>query len=138
MKHLSIPHIHPHMTHRAGGCIGPGEKDQVTRPCLLTGHDGALIIDSFRCCPGQVVDAGLCVDPADIPAAVKAISELTRGKTIITIAHRLATIENADQILVIDGGTAAQKGTHKELLEQEGTYREFVRIREQAEGWQIQ
>lgn len=51
---------------------------------------------------------------------------------------RLATIENADQILVIDGGTAVQKGTHKELLEQEGTYREFVRIREQAEGWQIQ
>ena len=38
----------------------------------------------------------------------------------------------------IDGGTVAQKGTHKELLEQEGTYREFVRIREQAEGWQIQ
>lgn len=59
------------MTHRAGGCIGPGEKDQVTRPCLLTGHNGALIIDSFRCCPWQVVDAGLCVDPADIPAAVK-------------------------------------------------------------------
>lgn len=71
MKHLSIPHIHPHMAHRTGGCIGSGEKNQVTGPCPFTGHDGALVIDSFRCCPWQVVDTGLCVDPADIPAAVK-------------------------------------------------------------------
>lgn len=67
----------------------------------------------------------------------EAISELTHGKTIITIAHRLATIENADQILVINGGTIAQMGTHKELLKQEGIYKEFIRIREQAEGWSI-
>ena len=68
----------------------------------------------------------------------EAISALTHGKTIITIAHRLATIENADQILVIDGGTVVQKGTHKELLAQRGTYQEFIKIREQAEGWRIQ
>ena len=68
----------------------------------------------------------------------EAISALTHGKTIITIAHRLATIENADQILVIDGGTVAQRGTHKELLQQEGTYKKFIQIREQAEGWRIQ
>ena len=68
----------------------------------------------------------------------EAITELTHGKTIITIAHRLATIENADQILVIDEGTIAQRGTHRHLINQEGIYRKFVRIREQAEGWQIQ
>ena len=49
------------------------------------------------------------------------------GKTIIKIAHRLATIENADQILVIDGGTVAQRGTHKELLQQEGTYKDVYK-----------
>ena len=54
------------------------------------------------------------------------------------LAARLATIENADQILVIDGGTVAQRGTHKELLQQEGTYKKFIQIREQAEGWRIQ
>ena len=56
----------------------------------------------------------------------------------LMVKEWLATIENADQILVIDGGTVAQRGTHKQLLGQEGTYREFVRIREEAEGWQIQ
>lgn len=83
-------------------------------------------------------EATASIDPENEHLIQEAISELTNGKTIITIAHRLATIENADQILVTRGGTVAQKGTHKELLEQEGTYREFVRIREQAEGWQIQ
>lgn len=63
---------------------------------------------------------------------------MTHGKTIITIAHRLATIENADQILVIDGGTVVQKGTHRELLAQEGIYREFIKVREKAEGWRIE
>ena len=52
--------------------------------------------------------------------------------------QRDATIENADQILVIDSETVAQRGKHKQLLGQEGTYREFIRIREEAEGWQIQ
>ena len=78
------------------------------------------------------------IDPENEHLIQEAISALTHGKTIITIAHRLATIENADQILVIDGGTVVQKGTHKELLAQRGTYQEFIKIREQAEGWRIQ
>ena len=68
----------------------------------------------------------------------QAISELTKGKTLITIAHRLATIENAGQILVVDEGRVVQKGTHRELIRQEGKYLDFVRAREQTEGWQIQ
>ena len=59
------------MAHCAGGCVGPGKKDQVSGLCLLAGYDGTLAIDSLRCRPGQVVDAGLRIDPADIPAAVK-------------------------------------------------------------------
>lgn len=55
--------------------------------------------------------------------------------TVVVIAHRLATIERADQILVIDGGAVAQRGTHAELLAQEGTCRRFVEIRSRAEGW---
>ena len=83
-------------------------------------------------------EATASIDPENEHLIQEAISALTHGKTIITIAHRLATIENADQILVIDGGTVAQRGTHKELLQQEGTYKKFIQIREQAEGWRIQ
>ena len=67
----------------------------------------------------------------------QAISELTIGKTVIVIAHRLATIEHADQILVVDKGQVVQKGTHQQLVQQEGLYRRFITIREQAEGWSI-
>lgn len=83
-------------------------------------------------------EATASVDPENEHLIQEAISELTHGKTLITIAHRLATIENADQILVIDGGTVAQKGTHAQLLNQEGTYREFVRIRKQVENWDLE
>ena len=66
-----------------------------------------------------------------------AISELTKGKTIVTIAHRLATIEQADQILVVDNGQIVQKGTHRELVVIPGKYKDFVDIRSQSEGWKI-
>ena len=59
------------MAHRAWGCIGPGKEDQIAGPCLLTGYNGALIINPFRRCPGQIVDAGVCIDPADVSAAVE-------------------------------------------------------------------
>ena len=77
------------------------------------------------------------MDPENEHLIQKAISHLTRGKTIIMIAHRLATIENAGQILVVDEGRIVQKGTHEELLRQPGKYRDFVKVREEAEGWLI-
>ncbi len=83
-------------------------------------------------------EATASVDPENERELQAAIAELTKDKTIIMIAHRLSTVRNADQILVIDGGTVAQRGTHKELLQQEGTYKKFIQIREQAEGWRIQ
>jgi ATP-binding cassette, subfamily B, multidrug efflux pump len=52
----------------------------------------------------------------------RALVELLRGRTSFVIAHRLSTIESADQVLVIDGGRIVQRGTHQELLAQEGLY----------------
>lgn len=62
---------------------------------------------------------------------------MTKGKTIITIAHRLATVRNADQILVVEDGQIAEAGTHEELLKRGGLYKRFTQIREKAEGWHI-
>ena len=64
-------------------------------------------------------------------------TELVKGKTLLVIAHRLNTIQNADQILVIDNGQIAQHGTHEELLEQPGIYQDFVNIRKSAAGWSL-
>lgn len=77
------------------------------------------------------------IDPENEHLIQQAISELTIGKMVIVIAHRLATIEHTDQILVVDRGKIVQKGTHNQLVRQEGIYKKFINIREQAEGWNI-
>ena len=68
---------------------------------------------------------------------MKAIDALTREKTIIMIAHRLKTVRNADQIIVIDGGQIAQQGTHDELMQSDGIYRRFVESRREAASWRL-
>ena len=77
------------------------------------------------------------VDPENEKDLMEAIQALTREKTILMIAHRLKTVRNADQIFVIDKGKIVQRGTHEELMEQEGIYRRFVDSRRQAIGWKI-
>ncbi len=111
-----------------GSTLSGGEKQRISIARAMLKAAPIIILD----------EATASVDPENEHLIQEAISELTKGKTIITIAHRLATIENADQILVIDGGTVVQRGTHEELIKQEGTYKEFIKIREQAEGWKIE
>ena len=53
------------------------------------------------------------------------------------IAHRLKTVRHADQIFVIDSGRIAQKGTHDELMQQEGIYKSFVEGRREAASWKL-
>ena len=82
-------------------------------------------------------EATASIDPENEHPIQQAISELTRGKTIITIAHRLATIRSADRILVVEDGRIAESGTHDELVKQNDVYCRFIAIREQAELWRI-
>lgn len=77
------------------------------------------------------------VDPENEKELREAISELTHEKTVIMIAHRLKTVRHADQILVVDKGRIVQRGTHDELMEQEGIYRRFISGRERAIGWKL-
>ena len=65
------------------------------------------------------------------------IENLTKEKTIIMIAHRLKTVRNADQIVVIDKGEIVQLGKHDALMKEAGIYRKFVSGRKQAVSWKI-
>lgn len=67
----------------------------------------------------------------------QAIEALTHDKTIVMIAHRLKTVQHADQILVLDGGHIVQKGTHEELAVQPGLYADFLNVRKEAIGWKL-
>lgn len=124
---MALPDGYDTVIGEGGSSLSGGERQRISIARAMLKDAPIVILD----------EATASIDPENEHLIQEAISALTRGKTIITIAHRLATIENADQILVIDGGTVAQRGTHKELLEQEGTYKTFIKIREQAEGWRI-
>ena len=77
------------------------------------------------------------VDPENEADLMKAIDALTKEKTIIMIAHRLKTVRNADQIVVIDGGKIEQQGTHDMLMQTDGIYRRFVESRREAASWRL-
>ena len=77
------------------------------------------------------------VDPENEKELMEVITELTQEKTVIMIAHRLKTVRRADQILVVDNGQIVQRGTHDELMGQDGIYRRFISGRKQAVGWKI-
>ncbi|UCZ55955.1 hypothetical protein LGV61_09500 [Desulfurispirillum indicum] len=61
-----------------------------------------------------------------------------RGRTVILIAHRLPTVQDADQILVLEGGCVVERGCHGELLALKGLYRRLWNTYEQAQGWSLQ
>ena len=110
---MALPDGYDTVIGEGGSSLSGGEKQRISIARAMLKDAPIVILD----------EATASIDPENEHLIQEAISALTHGKTIITIAHRLATIENADQILVIDGGTVAQRGTHKELLQQEGTYK---------------
>ncbi|MDO4620351.1 MAG: ABC transporter ATP-binding protein [Lachnospiraceae bacterium] len=110
-----------------GVSLSGGEKQRVSIARAIMKDAPIIILD----------EATANVDPESEAELISAIEELTREKTIIMIAHRLKTVRNADQILVIDQGSIVQKGRHDELIRQEGIYRSFVREREKAVGWKL-
>lgn len=66
-----------------------------------------------------------------------AISKLIQGKTVLVIAHRMRTIEAADQIVVLANGTVAERGTHSELMKNEGLYRKLVDLQTASANWKL-
>ena len=67
----------------------------------------------------------------------EALAELVKDKTVIMIAHRLGTIKNAQQILVLSEGQIVERGTHESLMKKEGVYRKMFSIFDEVRSWQM-
>ena len=111
----------------AGKRLSGGEKQRIAIARMMLKNAPIIILD----------ETTASIDPENEDKLQRSIAALTKGKTLLVIAHRLATVQNADQILVVDDGRIAQHGTHDQLVKQEGLYRRFTAIRQQAEGWRI-
>ena len=110
-----------------GAHLSGGERQRIAIARAMLKDAPIVILD----------EATANVDPENEDRLQKAIEALTRNKTIIMIAHRLKTVRNADQILVIDDGQIVQQGRHEELIGQEGIYADFVLGRKEAIGWKL-
>ena len=110
-----------------GSTLSGGERQRISIARAILKDAPVIILD----------EATSSVDPENEHELLKAIEELTKGKTLISIAHRMTTVRKADQIIVLSDGEIVQQGTHKELIAQEGVYKNFLTIRTQSVGWQI-
>lgn len=103
-----------------GGSLSVGERQLVTLVRAAIADPDLLVLD----------EATSAVDPATEVRINRALNQLTRGRTVVTIAHRLSTAEVADRVLVFDGGRIVQDGSHAQLVSDDGVYTRLY------ESWQ--
>ena len=124
---MALPDGYDTVLGEGGGSLSGGEKQRISIARAMLKDAPIVILD----------EATASVDPENEAELQAAISALTRGKTLIMIAHRLNTVRNADQILVLSGGHIVQRGTHQELMAQGGLYADFVGVRQEALRWKL-
>ena len=122
-----LPNGYDTVIGEGGASLSGGEKQRISIARAMLKDAPIVILD----------EATANVDPENEDRLQKAIEALTRNKTILMIAHRLKTVRNADQILVLDGGKIVQRGRHEELISQPGIYAEFVGSKREAAGWKL-
>ena len=111
----------------SGATISGGERQRLSIARAMLKDAPIIILD----------EATANVDPENEAELQEAVKALTAGKTLVMIAHRMKTVQEADQILVLDQGRIVQRGRHAELMQQGGIYADFVCSRRSAESWRI-
>ncbi len=124
---MSLPDGYETVIGEGGATLSGGEKQRIAIARAIMKDAPIIILD----------EATANVDPENEKELTEAIENLTKQKTIIMIAHRLKTVRNADQIIVVDKGKIVQKGKHDELIRQEGIYKNFIMGRKQAVSWKL-
>ncbi|MNI53029.1 Iron import ATP-binding/permease protein IrtA [compost metagenome] len=110
-----------------GSTLSGGEKQRISIARALLKDSSIVLLD----------EATASLDPENESAVQQAINELVANKTVIMIAHRLKTIQNADKILVLEQGEVVEEGSHEELLEMKGLYANLWSLQQDTDGWRV-
>ena len=110
-----------------GADLSGGEKQRISIARAILKDAPIIIFD----------EATANVDPENEDKLQKVMESLSKDKTVIMIAHRLKTIRNADNIIVLDDGVITEEGNHEALMQENGLYKAFVADREEASGWKV-
>lgn len=124
---MALPQGYDTVIGESGATLSGGEKQRISIARAILKDAPIVILD----------EATSSVDPENESDLQTAIESLTESKTVITIAHRLKTVKNADQIVVIADGKITQRGTHEQLKMQSGIYADFINIRHKTTGWKL-
>lgn len=123
----SLPQGYDTVVGEGGASLSGGEKQRISIARAMMKNAPVIFLD----------EATANVDPENENELMHAVQVLTAEKTVIMIAHRLKTVERADQIIVVDCGKIVQQGTHTQLLDQDGIYRNFIGERREAASWKV-
>ncbi|HES0832913.1 TPA: ABC transporter ATP-binding protein [Streptococcus agalactiae] len=124
---MALPDGFDTMIGEGGATLSGGEKQRISiARCIL--KDAPIVI---------LDEATASVDVDNESYIQEAISELVKNKTLLVIAHRLNTIRDADNIIVIKEGNIAEQGTHNELIALNGIYKNMVELQEKNKGLKI-
>ncbi|WOC12972.1 ABC transporter ATP-binding protein [Gordonia sp. MP11Mi] len=110
-----------------GANLSGGERQRVSIARALLKDAPIVLLD----------EATSALDPHNEAVVVQGLRELTQGKTVVVVAHKLSTVAHADQIVVVDDGAVVDRGTHAELSSRQGRYADFVAQRDRARGWRL-
>ncbi|AFZ29082.1 Xenobiotic-transporting ATPase [Gloeocapsa sp. PCC 7428] len=124
---LTLPNGYNTIAGERGTRLSGGQRQRITIARAILQDNPIVVLD----------EATAFADPENEALIQKAIASLTQGKTLIVVAHRLATIMSADQIAVLDQGQLVECGKHDELLAKNGVYARLWLRHHQAQNWEL-
>ena len=124
---MALPEGYETVIGENGASLSGGERQRISIARAIMKDAPIIILD----------EATANVDPENEKDLMESIDALTKEKTILMIAHRLKTVRNADKIFVVDKGKIVQEGSHDQLMQKEGIYKNFILARKQAVSWKL-